>query len=133
MNGVSHLNRSLKDCVVYRGQKNSEWNLCPSIFRKNREGEYIYENKERIFYKSLVEHNHPEFKKNNTIFDKVAMMQHYSIPTRLLDWTKNPLVGLYFATEKCIEKKMIWIKKSLKTVNYMYIVQILEIYIIQMI
>ncbi len=34
----------------------------------------------------------------------VALAQHYAVPTRLLDWSRKPLVAAYFAASGCVAK-----------------------------
>ena len=81
----------------YRGQSNYEWHLEPAVYRGDQFG------KEIIYIKEFERTRPSEFLYDNN-FDKLVKMQHYGLPTRLLDITSNPLVALYFACANNLDK-----------------------------
>ena len=101
--------RNLND-FCYRGQSNASWNLVPTIFRRlnglrkdayNLESWYELErNTYRNFADKARQFRPPGSSIQwNSDWERLCLAQHYGVPTRLLDWTSNLQVGLFFSVE----------------------------------
>lgn len=80
------------DTLFYRGHSRLNYLLQPGIKREK----HWLEN-EDIMYQEMLVRCSKNFVHCHTHLDYLVEMQHYGLPTRLLDITENPLVALYFA------------------------------------
>ncbi len=118
--GVS---KQFKNLLWYRGLASLDYDLLPSISRGglNTDYEVIYLSKFKSLAIPYVERlpGYPFDEGTPSYWGWLFLMQHYGLPTRLLDWSTNALVALLFATyERTAEQRkfdaVVWLLNPVK-------------------
>lgn len=92
VNSVGSGDSSILDEIIYRGESRIyENSSTPSFYRSNNENK-IYNG-----YQEFMRRFPNRFLNFDYSFSKLTFMQHYGLPTQLLDVTTNLLVATYFA------------------------------------
>jgi hypothetical protein len=101
----------LEPAFLFRGQADASWDLIPHftrlVGRAGIDRKHAHE-LEQLALKSFRLQAHlyvpPAMGFDpRKLVSAWAVMQHYGVPTRLLDWSASPFVAAYFAVEQCVE------------------------------
>ncbi|MCJ8321801.1 MAG: FRG domain-containing protein [Colwellia sp.] len=93
--------------VWYRGLADASNQLIPGVkWRDIDEDQHEYMVSEFLTSYVLYEKN-----ELSSGYDLYSLMQHYGLPTNLLDWSLSPLTALYFAMEKANPNydRVVWV------------------------
>lgn len=82
--------------LFFRGHEDETYLLEPGVYRKDNTTKKNLIEHEDVIYREVISKAPQDFSGKNTL-ESLALMQHYGVPTRILDLTESALVALYFA------------------------------------
>ena len=99
------------DCAdpYFRGHASRNWMLEPGLARHCRDNPRFNPNKEARLYWAFRMRGSHLLPNGISEWTVLYYMQHFGIPTRLLDWTTSFATALYFAIRHKPESPCVWI------------------------
>ena len=95
LQGVPDDRRERSPGIWYRGLGSRRLSLVPTLYRDN------IPVTDEIHLVNKFKHNAHEFLDDRPQgeWEWMLLARHYGLPSRLLDWTESPLIGLFFAAD----------------------------------
>ncbi|MCK1307650.1 FRG domain-containing protein [Bradyrhizobium sp. 45] len=88
----------------FRGQRVGAWSLTPGLFRRGNDS-----GREHALFEEFRIKSGLILPEKSTSWRMLYLMQHFGVPTRLLDWTETLHVALYFALHGELDKPRLWL------------------------
>lgn len=92
-----------KGAFCYRGQANHAWSLIPSLLRGRTKSQAI-RLQTVLLREFLLAPNTLPYLRNQDPIEYLMLLQHFGIPTKLLDVSMDPLIALFFACYDATEE-----------------------------